>query len=132
MNYFTKWYDDIMRRKSRTLTVSVSVEGLHQRHVGPSIQVARLELVAEPSTSFEVVIGRDVNLDNEAAQSFLDAALYGLLDVLLVFEVYPLRDVRITITRLQIDPVSSSQMAFRLAGRDAGTKIMAEIKRGSE
>jgi hypothetical protein len=130
MNYLTKWYDDIVRRTSLSVPKRLTVEGLHQKHVGPSLQFGRVEMLAEPSTSFEVVVGRDVDQSDET-QLFLEASVFGLLDVLLVSETYPLHNVRLTITRLEIDPISSSQMAFRLAGRDAGRKIMVECKRGS-
>jgi len=69
----------------------------------------------EPATSLEVRLSPELERANNV-QAFLQAALFGLLDVLLVTENYPLRNVRITFSHCEVDPVSSSQIAFRYAG----------------
>jgi hypothetical protein len=104
----------------------MTVTGVHQQHMGPRLEHAKIEVLAEPAASFEVRFGPDVD-DSDASRIFLEAAVFGLLDILLVSRTHPLRNVSITVTHCEIDPVDSSQMAFRQAGRDAGMKIINAI-----
>jgi translation elongation factor EF-G len=101
----------------------MTVNGVHQQHMGPKSEYARIEVLAEPATSFEVRFGPDVG-ESDPSRIFLEAAVFGLLDILLVSRTYPLRNIRITLTHCEIHPVDSSQIAFRQAGRDAGMKII--------
>lgn len=124
MSFITEWLHDIASRTSLQLPRTVRVEGMRRQHVGPSLQFAKVEVLAEPSASFEVAFGPDLKWSDNT-ELFLQAAVFGILDVLLVSEAYPLRNVRITIVSYQDDPVDSSQMAFRHAGREAGRRILA-------
>ncbi len=58
-------------------------------------------------------------------ERFTDAAILGVLDVLLVSRAHPIRDVVITLESVEVDPINSSWQAFRMAGRDAATKALA-------
>ncbi len=126
MNYVAKWYDGILNRSSLSLPQSVRVEGVRQQHLGPRLEYAKVEVLVEPAVSFEVRFASDV-LQIDANRIFLEAAVFGLLDILLVSEAYPLRNVSVTVTRCDVDPVDSSEMAFRHAGRDAGRKVISAL-----
>ncbi len=126
MNYLTKWFDEVQSRHSMSLSSSVTVSGVRDQHMGPRWERAKIEVRAEPAASFDVRFGPDID-QSDTTRMFLEAALFGLLDILLVYRTYPLRNVRITLTRCEIDPVDSSQMAFRQAGRDAGMKIISAL-----
>jgi translation elongation factor EF-G len=107
-----------------TLRESVEIEGVREANLGPRWEFAKIKLRAEPSSLFEVrkeVGPNQVKLD---ADGFLDAAVMGLLDVLLVAGQSPLKNVRITLLAAEEHEVDSSCNAFRMAGRDAGKKLM--------
>jgi len=127
MNYITKWYDDLMQRSSLNLPREIRVEGLPKQHVGPRLEFAKIEILAEPSASFDVRFASGLD-QNDITRMFLDAAVLGLLDIFLISEAQPLRNVRITVTRCEVDPIDSSEMAFRHAGRDAGEKIINALR----
>jgi hypothetical protein len=129
MNYLTKWFDAIQSDPSMLLDRSISVTGLRDKHLGPRWEYANVDVLFEPAALFEVRFGPDISHD-DSDRAFLDAAIFGVLDILLVYGPDPLRNVRITLTRCEIDPVRSSQMAFRQAGRDAGRKVMAALQIG--
>jgi hypothetical protein len=126
MDYFAKWFDDIQSRVSLCLPSKIGVTGVYRQHLGPRFAYAKIEACAEPASSLEIRFGADV-CDSGPDRLFLEAAIFGLLDALLTSESSPLRNVRITLTRCEVDPIDSSQMAFRHAGRDAGRKIISEI-----
>jgi len=127
MNYIAKWYDNILRRSSVSLSRAVRVEGLREEHLGPRFDFAKIDVLVEPAASFDVRFGPDVD-QSDTTRMFLEAAVFGLLDILLVSGRHPLRNVCITLTRCEIDPIDSCQMAFYHAGRDAGKKIVSEIE----
>ena len=130
MNYITKWCEELQSRTSLTLPSRMTVNGVRQQHTGPRLEYAKIEVLVEPAASFEVRFGPDVD-DSDPSRIFLEAAVFGLLDILLVSRPYPLRNVSVTLTHCEIDPVDSSQMAFRHAGRDAGMKIISTLSSGT-
>jgi hypothetical protein len=68
--------------------------------------------------------------DNQEArkEGYLDWVVFGLLDVLMLSESAPLKNIRIILEKTEIDAVNSSCMAFRHAGRDAGRKLLQIVK----
>ena len=127
MKYIEKWHEHILGRSSLSLPHAMRVEGLRKEHLGPRLDYAKIGVLVEPAASFDVRFGPNVD-QSDKTQMFLEAAIFGLLDILLVSGAYPLRKVCLTFTDCDIDPIDSSQMAFHHAGRDAGTKIMAALK----
>jgi len=63
--------------------------------------------------------------DQMESLGYFKAAVFGVLDVFMGKAVPPLRNVRVTIVDAEIHPVDSSTWGFRLAGRDAGYKILS-------
>lgn len=127
MSFIDEWSADVLTRASRVLTRPVEVEGERKAHLGPRLEVARVRLLVEPAEAFEVSIeapGLDAIL---GGASFARAAVLGFLDVVLLAEPQPLRKIRVRVLEVRIDPVSSSAMAFRRAGRVAGKRLLESL-----
>ena len=124
MKYLEQWVESLVSTHSLGVSRPIRVEGVRVAHLGPKLEVARIEFLVENADAFCVVVA-EPNIDPAAyAFRYIDYAVFGLLDVLLVAEDYPLRNIRVTVVSIGIDPVSSSMMAFRRAGRDAGRKVL--------
>jgi hypothetical protein len=126
-DYLLLWAEDLSKARSLTLKSKITVVGERNQHLGPRMEFARVQVSAEPAPNFEVI---DCVPANEEARKhgFLDWAVFGLLDVLLVTESYPLKDIRVTLERIELSAIDSSQMAFRNAGRDAGRQIIEALR----
>jgi hypothetical protein len=119
------WTEDIRTSRPQALAEAIAVTGVRDSWADPC-PFGRVDVIAEPAESWSV----DVELSRELmeapyAAAFLKEAVFGVMDVLLVDGPSPLLGVRLRVVGLVIDSVRSSQMAFRLAGRDAGKKIRA-------
>jgi hypothetical protein len=126
-DYLTFWASELLKRKSSTLKAAIDVTGDRDRHLGPKLEFARIRVRAEPSATFEVV--NNVVSDDELRKfGYLDWAIFGLLDVLMLAEPRPLHELRIILEDAQYSRIDSSQMAFLHAGRDAGRKIIDAFK----
>jgi hypothetical protein len=87
--------------------------------------------LVEPADEFEVVTAiEDIEDDKFWEDKHPDWAVLGLLDVVLVAWPQPLRNIKITVTEAEYHPLWSSRMAFRMAGRKAGKKLV-ELKEKS-
>jgi hypothetical protein len=126
-----KWFNDLANRRSLVIQETVLVGGVRDKVLGPRSDFAAIEVLCEPAEEPELEVSA-ANKDEAKRGGYLDQAVYGLLDVLLTQSLYPLRNVRITVTKFSIDPIKSSQMAFRLAGRDAGSKILEAVTKGGK
>jgi hypothetical protein len=124
------WFRDIVERRSAKVPRVVRVVGVRDKHLGPRCDYARVVVEAEPANQFSV-IGPTGPLTTEG-ELFLRAAVYGVLDVVLTAEPFPLRDFALRIVEIQSHPVDSSIMAFRRAGRDAGKKLLQEAGLGEK
>lgn len=123
-----RWTQDVLTRRSRPLPRSVQVEGVRKAHLGPMLQVASVRFVAEPAERFSVVVevpGVEGHADRVA---FIEAAVFGLLDIVLLSEPQPMREMRLRLVAAEFDPVNASVMAFRLAGRDAGQHLVEALR----
>jgi hypothetical protein len=130
MNYLEKWAGDLLSRQSRTLNEVVRVTGTRKAHLGPRLDFAQVTFAIAPASGFEVSIEVS-NLDaNRAHQAFIESAVFGFLDVAMLAEPYPYKNVRLHVLSAEFDPVSSNAMAFRLAGRDAGQKFLDAVRGG--
>jgi Elongation factor G, domain IV len=123
MNYLEKWAQSILRRTSNTLKTPVEIEAERDAHLGPRWEYAKIKLRIEPAETFEVRSEVQITEDT-VRQTYLDATIMGLLDVLLVAEESPLIRISVNITALEEHEVDSTPMAFRMAGREAGKKLL--------
>ncbi|MFL6199172.1 MAG: hypothetical protein ACJ76J_08350 [Thermoanaerobaculia bacterium] len=80
----------------------------------------------EPSRLLEVLTEKSIP-EEVVRDGFTDAAAMGILDVLMTAGPYPIKNVRIIIEQLDVDPIESSQHAFRMAGRDAARKLLEQL-----
>lgn len=123
VKYLEKWAESLLAAPSLSHSKVVRVDGVRDAHLGPRMEVARVSFLIEPAAVFEVVTADGVDLSPEN-ERFLTSAIFGLLDVIMLADYCPIRDIKVTVVALVPDPVSSSQMAFRHAGRDAGRRFM--------
>jgi hypothetical protein len=126
-NYLNLWQQELLKLNSLTLKSKVTVIGERNKHLGPRWEIAKIQITVEPAPGFEVV---DVYPDNQEArqEGYLDWVVFGLLDVLMLSESAPLKNIRIILEKAELDAVNSSCMAFRHAGRDAGRKLLQIVK----
>ena len=123
MKYLEKWAESLLAAPSLSHSKVVRVDGVRDAHLGPRMEVARVSFLIEPAAVFEVVTADGVDLSPEN-ERFLTSAILGLADADMAASDPWDRVMKLTLGALVVDPVSSSQMAFRHAGRDAGRRFM--------
>jgi hypothetical protein len=126
-DYMMLWAEGLPMRSSLTLRAAINVTGERNKHLGPRYEFAKIALSVQPASTFEVVdsVPEDEELRREG---YLDWAVFGLLDVLMLSEPFPLHKLRIVFESAEYHPVDSSPIAFLHAGRDAGRKIIDSLK----
>jgi hypothetical protein len=126
-DYLNLWQQELLKLNSLTLKAKVTVIGERNKHFGPRWEMARIQITVEPAPNFEV---HDEYPGNQEArqEGYLDWAIFGLLDVLMLAESAPLKNIRVILEKAELDPVNSSCTAFRHAGRDAGHKLLQIVK----
>jgi hypothetical protein len=123
MNYLEEWATSIIKKPSAKLKEPVEVDGLRDAHLGPRWEYAKVRMRIEPSDGFDVRFEISQNMSTKQS-TYLDAAIMGLLDVILLAESSPLIDIRVIVIGLEEHEVDSSPRAFRMAGRDAGQNLL--------
>jgi hypothetical protein len=127
-DYLRLWAEGLLKAKSLSVRSPITVVGERDKHLGPRWEFAKVEVSVEPAEGFEVV--NNVSITDELkGLSFPDCVICGLLDVLMVEESAPLARIRLTLNDAVWSATDTSAMAFRQAGRDAGRKIIAGLKR---
>lgn len=128
-DYLNLWPQELLKLGSLTLKSKITVMGERDQHLGPRWEFAKVQISVEPASHFEVI---DATTGSEGARQagYLDWTVFGLLDVLMLAESAPLKNVRVTLEQVEHHAVDSSQMAFRQAGRDAGRKIIESLRKG--
>ncbi len=126
--------EEILVKTSAKLKGSHRVAGEFDRIIGSRPQYAKIEFLVEPAEGFAV--GDDVESEVGGTEDerfwkseHPDWAVLGLLDVLLVAWTQPLRNIKVTVTSADYHPAWSSLMAFRMAGWDAGKKLVEAEKK---
>ena len=122
-----QWFEQLLKAPSKVLEHAFEVEGVRDAHLGPKMERARVSFLIEGSAAFEVVHMRRPK--NSEEEMFLTSAIFGFLDAVLVDDLRPWRNLRITIRDFTVDPIDSSASAFRRAGRDAGRAFLATMSR---
>jgi hypothetical protein len=126
-DYLKLWPEELLKLGSLTLKSRITATGERNQHLGPRWEFAKVQVSVEPAAKFEVF--DNAVADEEARQKgYLDWTVFGLLDVLMVTESAPLRNVHIILDKVEHHAVDSTLMAFRHAGRDAGRKIMESVR----
>lgn len=124
-DYLERWFRHTRGLRSGTLREPIRVRGIEDRHLGPRWSRASVSAVVEPAEHLDVVFQLPAeDLDRAHSEGFSDWAVFGFLDVLLTARDYPITRIRLVIHDLGIDPVDSSPMAFRRAGRAAARQLV--------
>jgi len=127
-DYVQLWMENLVRRKSFQLPSTFEIVGERRAHLGGRCEIAAIRLTVKPAESFQVYADEISNLEDIEAKGYLDAAVFGILDVLITGENYPLTEVGIIFHAFDVHPMESSFSAFRQAGRDAGRKILEAMR----
>jgi len=80
----------------------------------------------EPSPCFAVV--DETTLQDDIKRYSLDYAIYGILDVIMLWAGGAILNVKITIKSIDYDEIESTPSAFRQAGRIAATRALVELQ----
>jgi translation elongation factor EF-G len=131
-DYLSLWAGGLPERDSTRLSAPVSVMGEQKKHFGAKSEFARVLLTVHPAPGFKVedaVTERD-DLERLGV-GWPDATIFGLLDVLMLADSGPLYKVRVVLEKVWYHEVDSSENASRLAGRDAGRKIIEAIEQSN-
>ena len=128
-DYLQLWPQELLKLSSLTLKSKTTVVGERNQHLGPRWESAKVQISVEPAPQFEVIDAAPADVESRNA-GYFDWAVFGLLDVLMVSESAPLKNIRVIVEKIEPHAVDSSQMAFRQAGRDAGRKIIEALRKG--
>jgi len=128
MDILHQWQQHILESKSFNLADKLIIEGLFKHQSGGRIQYAKVVFEIKPNPHFDVDLAPFLNVNDET-KGYMEWAIFGLLDQLLVISIEPLRNIYVSIKTIDIHPVHSSKAAFRFAGRDAGQKIPFTMRR---
>ena len=120
-DYVQLWYDHLRARHRDTVPGRIEVVGQANNHGDPNWPKAVVRLEAEPAETFEVV-------DEVKDNFYADDIIIGLLNVLMTARWSPILKVKVTIKEVKIDPIESNRLAFQIAGRAAGEKLLAAMK----
>lgn len=126
-DYVSLWLDGLPKRKSKTISAPIKASGKFDAYLVYGFQRVEIEFEVEPSSSFEVVNALHRN-EEVWENGLMDGAIFGLLDVLMVADSEPICDIRVVLKDVDYDRIECSPRAFRLAGRDAGQKIIESVK----
>ncbi len=126
MTYVEGWFESLLRASPRSIPTAMRVTGQCDQHLGPRLRFARVTISVRPGDRFDVQIAIPPALqDTLQEHQYLDYFVFGFLDVMLTSAEQPATLLSLTITDVDYDPINSSQIAFRLAGRDAGRHVIA-------
>lgn len=122
------WARDVTNSQQLSLTRPIRVTGIRDKHLGPRWEKARIHVLAEPAAEWSVAVGlTDSQKAKMEQDDWIRHALLGILDVLITRPPLPLTKLRVRLVDVEWDDIHSSRNAFRMAGRDAGEKIIEEI-----
>ncbi|HEX7062334.1 MAG TPA: hypothetical protein VF200_10210 [Woeseiaceae bacterium] len=130
-DYFQNWTNSLLTAPPVALTQPFEVGGEHNKHLGPRWEFAKVRFRVEPHDGLDLQIQPLLKLQSLEQRHFLTSAAYGLLDVLLTDLTGPVRNMRITVIDAEESTVDSNQHAFRMAGRDAGRKLLELLSHGA-
>ncbi len=124
-----EWLNNTRARRRASIPFPVRVVGEYDKHLGPRWAYARIEISAQPWDRWEVAVSlsEDDRVEMEK-DGWLNEAILGVLDVLITEPTLPAVNTRLDILAVKHDPMDSSRHAFRMAGRDAGHKILSDAQ----
>jgi hypothetical protein len=127
-DFLRQWLNGLPSRKSWRLKRPVSVTGRREKHWSDRSEYASISITIDPAEHFEVVDRVPCRSEIEALRiGWPQPIIFGLLDVLMTMESYPLYKVRVTLNDAAYHDTDSTEIAFREAARDAGRRIVERI-----
>jgi hypothetical protein len=121
------WFRNLVTATRLPLDKSISARGQYDKHTGPGWASAAVLIAVSPGSSFSV--RNNVALTEERSSlGFPDFVIFGFLDVMLVADNVDTNSIILTIDDVCIDPITTTPMALREAGRDAARKILETIR----
>ena len=117
------WAEGLLHLQRMTIRAPITVTGVYDRHLGPRWNYAYIKVIAEPSEQVEVSL--EVPLEKGLTEAILREAIFGMLDTLMTQPGLPVVNLRLRVVGAVLDPVRSTQHAFRLAGRLAAKELLA-------
>jgi len=130
-DYLSFWHEGSKEISGSSLEFPISVTGEFNRYLVYAVQSVRIEMRVEPAPALEVIVPADL-ADDLRRYEYLDYAVFGLLDVLTVSGKLSVNKMRVVFGAVEYDQIENSPMAFRLAGRDAGQKILEQFNKRCE
>ncbi len=126
-DYLQLWYRNLLTRTSGTIKREGEAWGECNRRMEPPRR-AKIKIRLGPSNDLQILDKLDRDTSARLKQNgYYDYIVYGVLDVMLTDVGGPYRSFKLRLLDAEIDDIESTQMAFRLAARDAATKILAQI-----
>ena len=95
-NYLQLWPQELLKLSSLTLKSKITVVGERNQHLGPRWESAKVQISVEPAPQFEVIDTAPADVESRNA-GYLDWAVFGLMDVLMVAESAPLKNICVRI-----------------------------------
>ena len=112
MNDFIKlWLDGLSKRGSCLIDERLTVSGRFEAYLVHAIQRVEIELVVEPAPQFEVVEAAPQTEDLRR-NGYLEWAIFGILDVLMLGELEPVYKLRIILRNADYDPIDCFRWPF--------------------
>lgn len=126
--YVQDWCANLMSRLSQYPANYTQGWGECNLHLGPRIMRAKVKIGVGPGNDLRVT---DQLVDVVSARLKRDMSyeyiIFGVLDILMTDLRQPYGKFELTLLDAEIDELNSSAMAFRLAARDATTKMLPDL-----
>src|SRR5689334_6507935 len=101
MSYLKKWADGLPSLYSRPARATRQVEGVRKAHLGPRLEIARVLFLVDPAEQFEVRVEVPSLEMSEENKSYVEGAVFGFLDVVMLAEPCAVRDIRLRLVELE-------------------------------
>lgn len=128
LDYVELWCEDMMKRRSGSPVKHAQAWGECNLHTGPSTWKAKIKIGLGPSSELEIIDQLDKAISARFKRDgWFDYVIFGVLDVLMTDLRAPYGTFALTILDAEIDEMHSRASAFRLAARDAVTKMLPAL-----
>jgi hypothetical protein len=127
MDILRDWIENLQSRTDIRVTKKSTASGEYFSHNGPSIKSAYVELEISPDNEPSVDISKLDNTNENIDPEIINSVVFGVMDVMLTSLSSPIKNYKLTINNLGYDEIQSTQIAFRMAARDAAQKILKTI-----
>jgi hypothetical protein len=128
MTLLHEWSSSLVKDTQLGIPRPFLVEGTVDRHAGPTWMRAEATVIFEPSGELGLDLTK-LEEKPEDADKFARIFLFGVLDVTMIDKSPQISNFVVKFIKLRYDKIESSPLAFRLAGREAGRKLLELLKK---